>query len=285
MSRTSEIVTQQEIQAYVKFCKDYSVVNSDSGDPDTLANANFVLNYFLEIWKQDMTEPNFALAFPQLKSQLKFYSSPQHAEYTHVANENRHLAQQLSNFLVTQGRSGQLVNAGDEAYENLTLLLTELRNRREDVSSTTIRNAIDRISNRPGRKLHYVEAPRRTEPQSRAAREDKSDSTNWLGQDLVKNADGSFRSKTVAEQRREQEAREAANAPPTTRHEPDAWETLCNQLVNYGSRHSQKAAMQETYDLGVQNGKSWREIYVEMNRLKNQYEFSPAPLAPSVKAR
>ncbi len=132
MARTSETVTQQEIQAYVKFCKDYSVVNSDSGDPDTLANANFVLNYFLEVWKQDMTEANFVLAFPQMTPHLKFYSSPQHAEYTHVANENRHLAQQLSKFLATQGRAGQLVNAGDEAYENLTLLLTELRNRHED---------------------------------------------------------------------------------------------------------------------------------------------------------
>src|SRR5207245_1783669 len=113
------------------------------------------------------------------------------------------------------------------------------------------------------------------------------DGTRFLGEDLVQNSDGSYRSKTVAEQRREQEAREAANAAQTTQaqHQPDAWETLCDQLCNYGSRHSQKAAMRETYDLGVANGKSFREIYVEMNRLKNQYEFSPAPMSPSIKAR
>jgi hypothetical protein len=161
MARTSDTVTQQEIQSYVKFCKDYNVVNYDGRDPETLANADFILHYFLEVWKQDMSEANFALAFSQLKPHLKFYSSPQHAEYTHIANENIQAAQQLVAWLNTQGKAGQLANSGDDAYENLTLLLTELRDRREDVSSKTIRDAEDRIAHRTGRKLNYVQAPRR----------------------------------------------------------------------------------------------------------------------------
>ena len=163
MARTSETVTQQEIEAYVKFCKDYNVVNYDGRDPDTLANAEFVLRYFLEVWKQDMTTANFDLAFPQMKSHLKFYSSPQHAEYTHIANEKIQAAQHLSAWLQTQGKPGQLANTpGDaETYENLALLLTEILGRREDISWKTIRDAEDRIAHRPGRKLHYVQAPRR----------------------------------------------------------------------------------------------------------------------------
>lgn len=183
MARTSQTVTEQEVQAYVKFCKDNNIVNYDGKGPETLANADFVLNYFLEIWKQDMNEANFAQAFPQLKPHLKFYSSPQHAEYTHIANQNMRAAQQLMDWLATQGKTGQLVNApGDERYENLALILTELRNRREDVSPTTIRAAEDRIAHRPGRKLHYVQAPRRTEPQSAAAKSD--DGTPFLGRNL-----------------------------------------------------------------------------------------------------
>jgi hypothetical protein len=183
MARTSQTVTEQEVQAYVKFCKDNNIVNYDGRGPETLANADFVLNYFLEIWKQDMNEANFAQAFPQLKPHLKFYSSRQHAEYTHIANENMRAAQQLMGWLATQGKPGQLVNApGDERYENLALILTELRNRREDVSPTTIRAAEDRISHRPGRQLHYVPQPRRTEPVSEAAKND--DGTPFLGRNL-----------------------------------------------------------------------------------------------------
>jgi hypothetical protein len=60
-------------------------------------------------------------------------------------------------------KPGQLANTpGDaETYENLALLLTEILGRREDISWKTIRDAEDRITHRPGRKLHYVPAPRR----------------------------------------------------------------------------------------------------------------------------
>jgi hypothetical protein len=261
MARTSETVTQQEIQAYVKFCKDYNVVNYDGRGPETLANADFALNYFLEVWKQDMTEANFALAFPQLKSHLKFYSSPQHAEYTHVANENIQAAQQLSAWLATQGKPGQLANTGDEAYENLTLLLTELRNRREEVSATTIRNAIDRISHRPGRKLRIMEAPRRTEPVSTAAKND--DGKPFLGSDLVKNPDGSYRSKTPQEQRREAEAAERAKSQPQTRTldaSEQAWKGMADSLLRDGT-HSQQTRIRAVYDRELYQGSGWRKIY------------------------
>ncbi len=284
MARTSRTVTEQEVLAYVKFCKDNNIVNYDGKDPETLANAELVLNYFLEVWKQDMNEVNFAQAFPQLKPHLKFYSSPQHAEYTHIANENIHAAQQLAAWLNTQGKPGQLANSGDDAYANLTLLLTELRNRRQDVSSTAIRDAENRIANRPGRQLHRVPQPRRTEPISPAAKAD--DGAPFLGGDMIKNLDGSYRNKTATEQRQDMEAAEKAKQTPAIRTEPkEAWEELCNQLKNYGTYHSQRAAMNETYDRGVANGKSFREIYAEMNQLRKQYEFSPAPLAPSIKAR
>jgi len=247
-------------------------------------NANLILQHFQQNPQLPVTVASIYAFVEKNKSQFVWLSQAQR-EWYKIAQQNPELGNQLAAHLSTRGgRPGQLVNDGDSLFENLTLLFAEINSRRESASPQTIAAADNRIQNRPGRKLHYVEAPRRTEPISRAAREDKSDSTNWLG-DMTQNADGSWRSRTVSEQRQEQEARDAANATPTTRHEPDAWETLCDGLRNYGSLHSQKAAMQETYDLGVQNGKSWREIYTEMNRLKNQYEFSPAPMAPSIKAR
>ncbi len=274
--------TQSEAQQIYEAEKGLREAGLDVDHEHAKDNASLILDYF---GKNPIPVTVASIyAFVEKNKDQFIWRTPTQREYDKVAAQNPQAAEKLAAWLNTQGKPGQLASSGDDAYHNLTLLLTEISGRREDVSSKTLQDAINRIQNRPGRKLRIVEAPRRTEPQSRAAREDKSDSTNWLG-DMTQNADGAWRSKTVSEQRQEQEAREAANATPTPQHVPDAWETLCDGLRNYGSRHSQKAAMQETYDLGVQNGKSWREIYVEMNRLKNQYEFSPAPMSASIKAR
>lgn len=107
------------------------------------------------------------------------------------------------------------VKEGDQGFENQSGILQELRGRA--VMPETIQNAIASIGapvsrfHAARRPLHYIEAPRRTEPVSRAAKSD--DGSKFLGNDLIKNADGSYRSKTVAEQRRDMEAKEAANQP------------------------------------------------------------------------
>jgi hypothetical protein len=271
MARTSETVTQQEIQSYVKFCKDYNVVNYDGRDQETLSNADFILHYFLEVWKQDMTEANFAQAFPQLKPHLKFYSSPQHAEFTHIANENMHAAQQLSGWLATQGKAGQLANSGDDAYENLTLLLTELRYRREDVSSKTIRDAEDRIAHRPGRQLHRVPQPRRTEPVSRAAKED--DGTPFVTSGLTKQSDGSLGKLPADYAREAREATEKANPSQKQTQTLDAseqtWKSMADGLLNDGT-HSQQARVRIVYDREQGNG--WRRVYAACQREINIYK-------------
>ncbi len=278
--------SSQEAEQFIKADEQLRKNGLDSWTAEgTQANADLIDQFFQANPTVPVTVANIYKAVEQRKSEFVWLSAAA-AEWYQTAQQNPELGNQLAAHLAGRGdRPGQLVNDGDSLFENLTVLFKEINSRRESASAQTIAAAENRIANRPQKQLIRVPQPRRTEPQSRAAREDDSTSANWLGRDMVQNSDGSWRSKTAQEQARDQEAREAANATPTTRHEPDAWETLCNQLVNYGSRHSQKAAMRETYDLGVQNGKSWREIYTEMNRLKNQYEFSPAPMAPSIKAR
>jgi hypothetical protein len=196
--------------------------------------------------------------------------TPAQLEYNKIAAANPQAAQQLVAWLNTQGKAGQLVNSGDDAYENLTLLLTELNGRREEVSATTISNAIDRISNRPGRKLRIVEAPRRTEPNSRAAKED--DGIGFLHSDMVKNPDGSWRSKNVAEQRRDMEAA-AARASQTQTQALDAseqsWKNMTDALLNDGT-HSQQARVRAVYDREQGNG--WRQIYEACKREVNAYK-------------
>jgi hypothetical protein len=276
--------TQSEAQQIYEAEKGLRESGLDVDHEHAKDNANLILDYF---GKNPIPVTVASIyAFVEKNKNQFVWRTPAQREYDKIAAQNPQAAQQLAAWLDTQGKAGQLANQGDDAYANLTLLLTELRNRRENASSKAIQDAINRIQNRPGRKLHYVEAPRRSQPVSVAAKNDDSNSTNWLGRDMIKNPDGSYRNKTATEQRQDMEAAEKAKAQTTpTQHEPDAWEGLCQQLLNYGTHHSQRAAMRETYERGVQRGMSFREIYSELTSLKKQYEFSPAPLAPSIKAR
>src|SRR6266576_4018936 len=85
--------------------------------------------------------------------------TPAELDYKRAAAVNPQAAQELVAWLNTHGgKPGTLVNSGDAAYENLSLLLGTLGG--YEISSPRISDAIDRIQNRPGRKLHYVPTPR-----------------------------------------------------------------------------------------------------------------------------
>ena len=122
--------------------------------------------------------------------------SPAELEYRRVAAENPTAAQQLADWLAKQGKPGTPVNTGDQAFENLTLLLIELRGR--PVDSQRIHEAIGRISFKPGRQLSFVPMPRQTDP-----RQHQDDGSGFLGKNV-----NEPHWKRV---QREREARDAAN--------------------------------------------------------------------------
>lgn len=198
MARTSEQqITQNEINAYAKFCAERGVIfDGIEGEQ----NAEFIGNYFVNVWKQDITEQNLNTAWEQLRPHVKLYS-PAQAKYYKVAKQMPERANQLSNWLATQGKVGQLVNQGDEAFENLRLLLIALRD--NDINPTAIRHAEDRAAHTPGSQLHYVPQPRKEMGTiTEAARKD--DGTPFLGRDVNE--------PTWVKKSRERSEREAAEA-------------------------------------------------------------------------
>jgi hypothetical protein len=250
-------LSQDEADALIKFCGEHGLaVDGKAGEN----NGKEIAVYIVDRWKQRITPATLEVAVKELKDRLTFLTPPE-AEYNRVASQSPQSAQQLVEWLNTQR---QLVNTpGDQTFENLTLLLSEISSRREAVSAKTIGDAINRISNRPGRKLHYVEAPRRTEPQSRAALADSDYSIGkpFSGSDLIKQADGSLRNKNVHEQRRDREAAEAAKAQTQTSvldSSEAAWKRMADGLLQDGT-HSQQQRVKEVYDR--EQGNSWRHVY------------------------
>jgi hypothetical protein len=215
---------------------------------------------------------------------LNWFSAAQ-LEYNNIAAQNPQAAAQLAAWLNTHGgKPGQLVHAGDAAYENLTLLLVALQGR--EVSPTTIAQAEIRIANRPGKQLRRVPVPRRTEPVSAAAKEDDSTSRNWLGRDMVPDGRGGFRTKTYAEQARDREAAEAAKSQAQTQTQAaglsaadQQWRSMAQEALRYGT-HGEQAQITRVYDRHIGAGSSWRQVYEAVNavrnQLKNKKEMLPA---------
>jgi hypothetical protein len=75
MARTSQEITQQEKEAYWKFCAEHGVIND--GSQADIDNATFVRDYFLKTWDMDITEETLRQAGPQIRGHLKLIDPDQ----------------------------------------------------------------------------------------------------------------------------------------------------------------------------------------------------------------
>ena len=272
----SRVFTEQEIseiQAAEAGLRDRGL---DVDHEHATHNANLIMEYFEKNPSLPATVQNIYAFIESRKTDFVWRTAAQRA-YDRIAKENPQAAQRLADWLATQGRSGTLVNTGEQGFENAANLLQELRGR--EINPTTIQQAIVRIgtptsrfSTRKRPPLHYVPQPRRTEVVSRAAKSD--DGSPFLGE-LVRQADGTFRSKTPAEQRRDLEAADSAKSSQAETRTLDAseqaWKNLADNLLHDGT-HSQQERVRAVYDR--EQGSGWRKVYEacqrEINLTKNR---------------
>src|SRR5712664_2488897 len=133
-------LSQDEVDALIKFCGEHNLaVDGKPGEN----NGKEIAVYIVDTWGQRITPATLAVAVEKLKDRLTFLS-PAESEYNKVAAENPAAAQQLADWLASHGgKAGQLVSTGDQAYDNLRVLLQTLRG--YQIDATTISHAIDRI--------------------------------------------------------------------------------------------------------------------------------------------
>jgi hypothetical protein len=200
-------LTQKEIDTYQTFCREHNIVADES--EVGLQNGETIGTYVAITWGVDFTPATLAVALDKLRGKIVFYT-PAQAEYKKVADENPAAANQLNAWFENQNI---LVKEGDFGLQNQTTLLTELRGR--EITKDTIAVAIERVKapvskfHAARRPLHEMQAPRRTEPISPAAKDD--DGVPFLGRNMNE-PEWVRRSR----ERSEREAREAANQPSST---------------------------------------------------------------------
>jgi hypothetical protein len=207
MARSSETLTQKEIDTYQTFCREHNIIADES--EAGLQNGEVIGTYVAITWNVDFTPETLKTALDMLRDRIVFYT-PAQAEYKKVADENPAAANQLNAWFENQNI---LVKEGDFGLQNQTTLLTELRGR--EITKDAIAVAIERIKgpvskfHAARRPLHFVQAPRRTEPISQHALGD--DGKPFLGEHVNEPA-WVKRSR----KRSEREAAEAANQPSST---------------------------------------------------------------------
>jgi len=182
-----------------------------------------------------VTVENVFKAVAARQSEFKSVT-PAQAEYFKIASEDIGKATELERWLATQGQPAALVNSGDQVFENMTLLLQELRGR--SVTPETIRQAEGRINFKPGRKLHYVPLPRR----EHYGRHSADDDPNRKDGVFIRRTDAN---KTPADYVREREEALAKNRATPQRESVTVIETRARAEAESlrGNSHSQDAQL------------------------------------------
>jgi len=272
--------TTQDGQELTKALKLLGEKGFDIFSPNSQRNSDLLLDYYVAHPEIPVTVATIFKAVEERKSDFEWLTDAQRKWYQ-AAQANEQLANDLANYVgSTSGRSGQLVKEGDQLFENLLLLFNEINSRNESLTSQSLANAENRIQKRPGPKLKYVAAERRTTPISPAAKEmsdyDPKQQVSALFGDMVKNADGSWRSKTFAEQRADREAKEKA-AQPSERErlsaEDKKWRDMATELLGYGT-HGNQLAIKQVYDQAISSGLDWRRTYEAVARTVNLFKRS-----------
>jgi len=209
-------------------------------------NGDSLREYFEANPTVPVTVANIFRAIEARKQDYKWLSPAAVAWYETVQT-NLQLGNDLANYVAsTSGRPGQLVKDGSDLhFQNLLTLFQEIDGRGESATPQTIAHAQDRILRQPGKgTLHYVPQPRRTEPVSRAAKED--DGTGFLKTGMVRTSDGGWRSKTAAEQAAERRGAEEAQSPSVIRGREQAAAQQEAETMR-GSTHSESDQLQKLF--------------------------------------
>jgi hypothetical protein len=139
--RTSETINNQEVQAYQSWCSKHYVFLEGAEGTD---NGNFVRDYFLKTWGEDITEANLDKALPYIRPHLKFKSDA-YLKLEQAANGMT--PQEADIFDAWLSRQRLESPASDQGKENATNLLTWLRERNLEIIGRNLDVALQNIIN------------------------------------------------------------------------------------------------------------------------------------------
>jgi len=194
MARSNSEITPAEVQAYAKFCAKRGIIHD--GSEDGSRNADFIAKYFVNIWKEDITEQNLNAAWDQIRPHLKFYA-PNQQEANELINKLSAEEQKvLAEWKAPRGLKS--------THRVVAAMLSWLAAHGFRVTKENLQLAVGQ--NRVQPFLEWDESA--TPPKPVDARQHADDGTPFLGRDV-----NEPRWKRIQREREEREAKDAASRP------------------------------------------------------------------------
>ena len=251
MARATDNISQAELNAFYAWCLQHGVImEGELGR----ANGSFIGNYFVNNWKEEITEQNLETAAPQILPHLKRYADENKAEYMRTLAKLSDAEQQVVyNWQPPKGFARNEYNA--------TILVKYCVAHNWKVTPQHLALAASQANVVGHLQIDESKRQRHLDPRSHSSTDDGDP---FLGKDVNKPA---WKKRQEERERQEREQQQT----PTQTKETDAWTTICQQLMQ-GGTWAQKDAMRRLYDSGLAAGKSPRVIASEMEKLKASYE-------------
>jgi hypothetical protein len=140
--RQSATITPEEVKVYGQFCAKHHVFLDGQWGVD---NANFVPDYFLTTWQQDLTEANLAAALPHIRPYLKFKTEAE-VKLDKASDGMTEKETQIFNAWVQRQRLMQPLD-GEQGIENAENIISWVREKNFDFSSKSFDLALSNIIN------------------------------------------------------------------------------------------------------------------------------------------
>jgi hypothetical protein len=256
MSRTSSQITEAEQSAYAKFCAENGIINDGSADSD--ANGQFVANYFLQTWNQDITDKNLQAAKEQLLPHLKKHDPEQLA-----------LANALAKFSVDEQKIAMdwVPPRGLKITNRAVVaILSWISGHGFQLSKETMALAVGQQRVQPFLEWEYVSQDN-TKHHKHA-----DDGTSFVTEGLTKQKDGSF-GKSPRDYAREREEALAKNRPqestPASAIQAEA-EREANNIA--GRTHSQTDQLRKLFVTKPGQGIDWVETLSARKRMQAVFD-------------
>jgi hypothetical protein len=226
--RTSEQITQNEIKAYAKFCAERGIIHD--GSQDDQHNADFVLNYFVNIWKEDITEQNLNTAWEKIRPHLKFYA-PNQQEANDLISKLSPEEQKV--FAEWKGPRGL-----KPTHRAVAALLSWLGAHKFPVTKQNLDLAVGQQRVAPFLEWNESATPRHAPD----PRQHQSDGTGFLGKNL-----NEPQWKRVQREREEREAAESKSGAPASAQSATAREAQRRAEELRGNTHSETEQLKKLF--------------------------------------
>jgi hypothetical protein len=260
MARTSETFTQNEIDAFNRFCAKHNIIN-DGNDEASARFGDLIGSYIAVTWGQDLTDQTLEIALQKLQEaghSIPFKSSAR-IEFDRVFSQCD--PQLLKAFGSWFSRQTQLEDQGDHGFANAAAILSQLRGR--PFSEKAAWDAVGRAQY-SGKTLHFKRGPEvdRSVVNGRINHAAAKPSEGFMPKSEVRSSlDTSYEHNPL----RHKSDRKTEPQPILDSTEA-RWKEMAQKLLRTGNSHSENDELQNAFNGHV--GGSWRKTFEEMTAIK-----------------